>query len=99
MLSTVAASGASESRFGPTVPDEPAAWSVWQLAQLSANTASPDAGAAAPAGAVAAGLSAPMSSGPTSSTSTTNAAAIQVSGASTRSIALSIRAPGSRSRR
>src|SRR4051812_26162694 len=113
IAATVAADGFSWSRFGPVVPLEPAALSVWQPPQPALEkTWAPDRGAppgpaawgvrrppqpalektwapdggAPPAGPDAALLFfAPISSGPTSRTTTANAATSQVSGASTRS--------------
>src|SRR5829696_4269532 len=41
--STVSSSGLRSSRFGPVVPSEPAAASVWQVPQLLAKTAAPSA--------------------------------------------------------
>ncbi len=55
-------------------------------------------GAAAGLAAAAAGFFAPITSGPTSSTTTANAATSHVSGASRLSTRSSIRATGSRSR-
>src|ERR1700675_3468582 len=56
-FTTRATLGFNWSRFGPTVPLEPAAFSVWQLAQAAeAKTLWPAARVAAGAGVAAAGV-------------------------------------------
>src|SRR5436190_20115095 len=93
---TVAASSPALSRFGPTAPVEPAALNVWQPPHpASAKTFAPDAAGALPAALAAgvAGLSAPISSGPTNNSTTTSAAASHVTGARTRSMPASKEMP------
>src|SRR3954454_18021233 len=88
IAATVAGDGLSWSRFGPVVPLEPAALSVWQPPQPALEkTWAPDAGAppAAPPPLAAPLFCAPISSGPTSRTTTANAATSQVTGGTPRS--------------
>src|SRR5215207_5803861 len=60
--STVSSSGLRSSRFGPVVPSEPAAASVWQVPQLLAKTAAPSAPPSVVSAVVAAVVAAPPES-------------------------------------
>jgi hypothetical protein len=89
--------GLASSRFGPDAPEEPAAASVWQPPQpADAKTALPDGAAAGWAAEPVVFLSAPISDGPTKSSSTTSPASTQVSGARMRSTFASTTATGTR---
>src|SRR5829696_7272537 len=78
--STVSSSGLRSSRFGPVVPSEPAAASVWQVPQLLAKTAAPSAPPSVVSAVVAAVVAAPPES---SSSSPPQPAAATTSSAST----------------
>ena len=77
--STVSSSGMRSSRFGPVVPSEPAAASVWQVPQLLAKTAAPSAPPSVVSAVVAAVVAAPSES----SSSPPQPAAATTSSAST----------------